>query len=122
MELLIRICADGLGLFCGDDWTWGWLDLFIVLFSLWEVGVAPWKSKKNYEELGEKSKTIGGWKWLYEPLIIVPDMLLEHRLELANGLRAVQSATVRTWPECAECKLRTTLWMYCDLQMAMELT
>ena len=42
IELGIRICADGCGLFWGDDWTWGWLDLFIVVFSLWEVGVAPW--------------------------------------------------------------------------------
>lgn len=39
IELWIRICADGCGLFWGDDWTWGWLDLFIVVFSLWEVGV-----------------------------------------------------------------------------------
>jgi len=39
IELLIRIAADGCHLFCGEDWAWGVLDLFIVLFSLWEVSL-----------------------------------------------------------------------------------
>lgn len=40
VELLIRIWADGCrGLFCGEDWAWASLDLFIVTTSLWEVAV-----------------------------------------------------------------------------------
>ena len=42
IELLIRIAADGCHLFCGEDWAWGVLDLFIVLFSLWEVSLEAW--------------------------------------------------------------------------------
>lgn len=38
VELLLRLCADR-RLFCGEEWTWAWLDLFIVLFSLWEAAV-----------------------------------------------------------------------------------
>ena len=38
VELFLRFCADR-RLFCGEEWTWAWLDLFIVLFSLWEAAV-----------------------------------------------------------------------------------
>eukprot|EP00439_Symbiodinium_sp_Y106_P040246 s387_g4.t3 len=37
-ELLLRWAAGGTKFFCGEDWMWGWLDLMIVLTSLWEVG------------------------------------------------------------------------------------
>lgn len=39
VELLLRLAADGLHFFCSEDWAWSWLDLFIVLSSLWEVVV-----------------------------------------------------------------------------------
>ena len=39
IELLLRLAADGLRFFISDDWAWSWLDLFIVLSSLWEVVV-----------------------------------------------------------------------------------
>ncbi|CAE7517566.1 Cacna1i [Symbiodinium natans] len=45
MELILRWAAAGFKRFlCGEDWLWGWLDLIIVLTSLWEVGfeVAFW--------------------------------------------------------------------------------
>jgi len=37
LELLLRVMADGLQIFCNDDWIWGWLDLFVVTISIWEV-------------------------------------------------------------------------------------
>ncbi|CAK9032718.1 unnamed protein product [Durusdinium trenchii] len=36
-ELVMRVVAEGRHFLCGEDWSWGWLDLFIVLFSLWET-------------------------------------------------------------------------------------
>ncbi|CAK9113547.1 Voltage-dependent T-type calcium channel subunit alpha-1I (CaVT.3) (Voltage-gated calcium channel subunit alpha Cav3.3) [Durusdinium trenchii] len=37
LELILRICADGRRFFCGEDWKWSWLDIFVVMTSLWEV-------------------------------------------------------------------------------------
>lgn len=30
LELILRICADGRRFFCGEDWKWSWLDIFVV--------------------------------------------------------------------------------------------
>ncbi|OLP87955.1 Voltage-dependent L-type calcium channel subunit alpha-1F [Symbiodinium microadriaticum] len=38
-ELGFRLWEGGCRFFCNDDWMWGWLDLFIVLSSLWEVAL-----------------------------------------------------------------------------------
>lgn len=37
LELLARIAVDGRKLFVGEDWMWGWLDVTVVLTSIWEV-------------------------------------------------------------------------------------
>eukprot|EP00913_Durusdinium_trenchii_P035949 g33634.t1 len=51
LELCLRIACDGLdspsfsgasggaASGCGQDWMWAWLDVFVVLTSLWEVAV-----------------------------------------------------------------------------------
>eukprot|EP00439_Symbiodinium_sp_Y106_P017141 s1087_g2.t1 len=38
-ELGLRLFEGGCRFFCNDDWMWGWLDLFIVMSSLWEVAL-----------------------------------------------------------------------------------
>ncbi|CAJ1404753.1 unnamed protein product [Effrenium voratum] len=38
-ELVLRLIAAGPRLFWSEDWMWAFLDLIIVLFSLWEVVV-----------------------------------------------------------------------------------
>ncbi|CAJ1383570.1 unnamed protein product [Effrenium voratum] len=37
LELILRMAVDGRKYFFSEDWAWGWLDLFIVLSSIWEV-------------------------------------------------------------------------------------
>eukprot|EP00435_Cladocopium_sp_Y103_P021893 s1939_g5.t1 len=37
IELLLRVVADGRDFFCGEDWKWSWLDIFVVLASVWEI-------------------------------------------------------------------------------------
>ena len=37
IELWFRIAADRWKYLFGEDWAWAWLDIFIVLTSLWEV-------------------------------------------------------------------------------------
>jgi len=37
LELVLRIAVDGRKLFYGEDWMWAWLDVFVVVTSLWEV-------------------------------------------------------------------------------------
>ncbi|CAE7464953.1 Cacna1c [Symbiodinium natans] len=39
VELVLRIAAYQREFFCGGEWKWNWLDLFIVLCSLWEAAV-----------------------------------------------------------------------------------
>ena len=39
MELFFRVLADRMTFFCGEDWAWAWLDIFIVFSTLWEVGL-----------------------------------------------------------------------------------
>eukprot|EP00439_Symbiodinium_sp_Y106_P051369 s4633_g6.t2 len=39
LELVLRVLGQGPSLFWRDEWTWAWLDLFIVATSLWEVAV-----------------------------------------------------------------------------------
>lgn len=39
LELLIRISAGGIRIFCSEDWFWSLLDLGIVLTSAWEIVV-----------------------------------------------------------------------------------
>lgn len=39
VELILRISASGREFVSSDDWAWNFLDVFIVLSSLWEVGV-----------------------------------------------------------------------------------
>lgn len=36
-ELAMRIIADGRHFFCSEDWAWSFLDIFVVITSLWEV-------------------------------------------------------------------------------------
>ncbi|CAE7399114.1 Cacna1d, partial [Symbiodinium sp. CCMP2456] len=36
-ELAMRIVADGRHFFCSEDWAWSFLDMFVVITSLWEV-------------------------------------------------------------------------------------
>ncbi|OLQ10077.1 Voltage-dependent L-type calcium channel subunit alpha-1D [Symbiodinium microadriaticum] len=36
-ELALRIVADGRHFFCSEDWAWGFLDVFVVITSLWEI-------------------------------------------------------------------------------------
>ena len=55
LELCLRIAADGLKLFVGDDCGWAWLDLFIVLTSLWEVTVEAEEHKERKEMNFRKS-------------------------------------------------------------------
>ncbi|CAK9071851.1 unnamed protein product [Durusdinium trenchii] len=37
VELLMRVTAVGRAFFCTDDWMWNWLDVFIVLTSVYEI-------------------------------------------------------------------------------------
>ncbi|CAK9083580.1 unnamed protein product [Durusdinium trenchii] len=37
LELVLRVAADGCQYFIGPDWMWSWLDLLVVLTSIWEV-------------------------------------------------------------------------------------
>lgn len=37
LELVLRFAVDGRKLFYGEDWMWAWLDVFVVVTSLWEV-------------------------------------------------------------------------------------
>lgn len=37
IELFLRVVADGRNFFCGEDWKWSLLDLFVVLTSVWEI-------------------------------------------------------------------------------------
>ncbi|CAE7261687.1 unnamed protein product, partial [Symbiodinium sp. CCMP2592] len=37
LELLLRSIVGGWNYYCGQEWMWTWLDVFIVLSSLWEV-------------------------------------------------------------------------------------
>eukprot|EP00434_Breviolum_minutum_P026505 symbB.v1.2.023431.t1/scaffold2143.1/size88057/2 len=37
VELVIRVSANGLKFFLSDEWIWNWLDVFIVLTSIWEI-------------------------------------------------------------------------------------
>ena len=39
LELVLRTAAGGLKYLFGEDWTWAWLDVFIVTTSLWEVTI-----------------------------------------------------------------------------------
>ena len=38
-ELLLRLSVHGRSFFCSPDWLWNWLDIFIVVTSLWELGI-----------------------------------------------------------------------------------
>lgn len=37
LELLLRLAAERVHFFCSPNWAWNYLDVFIVLCSLWEV-------------------------------------------------------------------------------------
>lgn len=39
MELALRLLADWKYFLCSEEWMWTWLDIFIVLTSLWELVV-----------------------------------------------------------------------------------
>ncbi|CAE6951294.1 Cacna1c [Symbiodinium natans] len=39
VELILRFIANGVHLFCQEDWMWSLLDVFIVATSLWEIVV-----------------------------------------------------------------------------------
>mmetsp|Transcript_27529 Transcript_27529/g.64164 ORF Transcript_27529/g.64164 Transcript_27529/m.64164 type:complete len:587 (+) Transcript_27529:42-1802(+) len=39
MELILRVLEGGWRFFFNDDWMWSWLDLVIVISSLWEVAL-----------------------------------------------------------------------------------
>lgn len=39
LELVLRTAAGGLKYLFGEEWTWAWLDVFIVSTSLWEVTI-----------------------------------------------------------------------------------
>ncbi|CAJ1356458.1 unnamed protein product [Effrenium voratum] len=39
LELILRVYVDGRGFFCGEDWLWGMLDVFVVMSSIWELAV-----------------------------------------------------------------------------------
>lgn len=53
LELCLRIACDGRALFCNEDWMWAWLDVFVVLTSLWEVAVDLTYVFMETEEIGE---------------------------------------------------------------------
>ncbi|CAE7873500.1 Cacna1c, partial [Symbiodinium sp. KB8] len=39
VELILRVGAYRRDFFCASEWKWNWLDVFIVLCSLWEATV-----------------------------------------------------------------------------------
>ena len=39
IELMLRISAFGRHFFCSQEWSWSLLDVFIVVTSLWEIGI-----------------------------------------------------------------------------------
>lgn len=50
LELLLRSIVGGWNYYCGQEWMWTWLDLFIVLSSLWEVIIDIiyiWQDQEN---------------------------------------------------------------------------
>jgi len=44
LELVLRTAAGGLKYLFGEEWTWAWLDVFIVSTSLWEVTIQAMNS------------------------------------------------------------------------------
>eukprot|EP00439_Symbiodinium_sp_Y106_P040441 s3410_g4.t4 len=36
LELILRIGGNGKSFFCSEDWVWNYLDIFVVLTSVWE--------------------------------------------------------------------------------------
>lgn len=38
-ELILKICAEGREFLWSEEWAWNYLDVFIVLSSVWDVGV-----------------------------------------------------------------------------------
>ena len=56
VELVLRLAADGCQFLCGPDWVWSWLDVFIVLSSLWEIIIEViyvWYGDANAQEAAE---------------------------------------------------------------------
>ena len=56
MELVLRFKADGWRFLCGPEWVWSWLDVFIVLSSLWEVAIEimyVWQGDAGAQEAAE---------------------------------------------------------------------
>lgn len=55
LELWFRLAADRCKFLFGEDWAWAWLDIFIVVTSLWEVVIEVLSSFK-----GEGNESIFG--------------------------------------------------------------
>ena len=56
LELVWRFAADGWSFLCGSDWVWSWLDVFIVLSSLWEIIIEVmyiWQGDAGAQEAAE---------------------------------------------------------------------
>mmetsp|Transcript_23564 Transcript_23564/g.54738 ORF Transcript_23564/g.54738 Transcript_23564/m.54738 type:complete len:579 (-) Transcript_23564:257-1993(-) len=61
-ELLLRVLADGCGFFLSDDWAWSFLDLIIVIGSLWDVLVDVMREQQGDESELESIAGVSGLK------------------------------------------------------------
>ncbi|CAJ1384613.1 unnamed protein product, partial [Effrenium voratum] len=51
-ELMLRVFAKGTYLFCSEGWMWAWLDLLIVITSVWESAMDI-ASSLGYQDSGD---------------------------------------------------------------------
>jgi len=56
VEFAMRVAAFGKQYFCSSEWAWGFLDLFIVVTSWWELFVEMWytfaEDESSFESFG----------------------------------------------------------------------
>ena len=62
VELGLRFMAYGPRLFCGQDWAWAVLDVFIVISSWWEAFVDTWYALADGEASFESFIGLSGLK------------------------------------------------------------
>ncbi|CAJ1342904.1 unnamed protein product [Effrenium voratum] len=58
-ELVLRLLAEGLKFYCGEDWMWAWLDTFIVISSLWDIVV---DIMYVWDGASERLSELSSWK------------------------------------------------------------
>ena len=60
LELAFRLGAHGKSFFCSAEWLWNWLDIFIVLTSLWEVTTDAIEGFVSLGNAGDQGNALEG--------------------------------------------------------------